>query len=192
MKRIILIIVAVVLLLSAALVIFNWSAALVKFNRDKSQLKNDLDRYNRILDKDLPEDLTLTIYWVWGTIDTTTPISIENLVSIGYGIHQKTFVISSEEIAEHLGSMKQLNSSTIQASNAEHYVDARLYYVLETRGTQILTVSLNNYCSDDENASVYLNGIKIKPNPALFEAIRPFLPEEDREILDRKIEEDSH
>ena len=180
MKQMILIIVAVVLLLSLAL---------VKFNMDKSQLKNDLDRYNRILDKDLPEDLTLTIYWVWADIDTWAPISIESLVSIGYGIHQKTFVVSSEEIAEHLESMKQLNSSTIQASNAEHFVNARLYYVLETGGAQILTVSLNNYCSDDEHVSAYLNGIKVKPNPTLFEAIRPFLPEEDREILDQDIEE---
>jgi len=188
MKRTIIIIaitVLFVLIHLAAFVALKWKSVEVtdplKLRSDEKLLALELDEYNSILDGELPQDLTIKIYWRWN-VDTNKPLSVEEITSYSVDFKQ-TIVVTSEEIERHLDSLKRINSSTIQATDAEHYVNVGLYYVIEAKEGWILKVSLNSCKGTDEAVSAYVNGFKVKPNPALYEAILPFISEEDREIL---------
>ena len=173
MKKIIVLLIVAALLFSAALVILNWNEIKLKFV---------LDRYNRILNRELPQDFTLKIYWMSPYIDTYMSVTVES-IKTDYEEHTRTIVVTSKEMAKHLEALKQLNSSVIQTTDAFHRDDRRLYYVFETEGKSILDVSLFPGGGTDEGVNAYICGIKVKPNPALYEAIIPFLSEEDRKFL---------
>ena len=189
MKRIITLIVAVVLFLSAVFLVLNW---------DDIRLNYFLDRYNRILEEESLQELTLTIYAIQPWTLTQAPVSKETIMT-GFQESKLTIVVTAEELAQSLEQLKALNSDTIQTRDVQaDYIDMRLYYVIKAGDKEILDVSLDAYLKADSEgyisangdredpdilANAFVNGIMVKANPALYEAILPFLSEEDREFL---------
>ena len=64
-------------ILSIAIVVVILSLVLVALQWEEIQLKCALDRYNRMLDGVLPEDMELTIYYLPHDIVTRAPLTTE-------------------------------------------------------------------------------------------------------------------
>lgn len=141
-----------------------------------AQLQDVLGGYSQLLENELPDDLCLTIYYMSPDTFTPRPISADDMVS-SWGVEKsgvEKIVIESTELTIHVESLKKLNFSVLQPVNEEPYVDARLYYVLESKETgKILEVTIGGI-----RGYFFVNGIQVEYNPVFFELIAPFVTED--------------
>lgn len=139
-------------------------------------LQDAMIDYSIMIEIGIPEDLHLTIYYIDPTILTRRPLNQEDLVTFP-GV--EVIIVDSEEIAPHWEQLKELSPSTLQPVQEESYVNARLYYVFETRDSgKILEVVISEI-----HGSVFVNGMEVEDNPIFYKLINPFLSENDRNIL---------
>jgi len=172
MKKIIITIIAIVVILCAVLIVLNWNAI---------QLWCALSSYNRMLDSELPEDLTLTIYYVPADVLTRAPLTVDRLKKATYAVK---IVVPSGELSKHIATLKRLDSSTVHSRCAgdTHYLNARFYYVFATKSSEELEVVMESFAYES-GMNAFVNGIEVKSNPVLYEIVLPFLSDEDRSAL---------
>ena len=139
------------------------------------RLRLALSDYSNIVSDGIPEDLSLTIYYVSPYILTRHPWRIEDLVK---ATDVKKITIDSEELAPYLELLRKLDASALQPVNEETYLNARLYYVFETDDGKLLEVAINGW-----SGNAFVNGVEIEPSSVLYDIIIPFLSEEDRNVL---------
>ena len=135
-----------------------------------------LAEYSRMLKKDLPGNLRLTIYYISPTILTRRPLSKEELMTDRDVVK---IIVEADELAEHRAILEKLNPSILQPVKEETYINARLYYVFEVGASnKILEVIISEI-----HGSVFVNGTEVEHHDVFYELIDPFLSEEDRDIL---------
>lgn len=146
------------------------------------RLRASVNRYNRLLDGELPEDLTLTIYYVPSFILTRYPWSVEDLLKSESTVKR---VVRSDELAKNLQTLKWLGSADWQPSDEDMYLNARIYYVFESGGKKVLEVALWTHNGEGENVTpgAMVNGIQVKDHTAFVAAVVPFLPKEHKAAM---------
>ena len=139
------------------------------------QLRGALMDYSNMMKGELPENFTLTIYYIDPQILTRAPLRIEDLKN---NTDVTVITIESAKLAEHQELLRSMTASALQPLKEETYLNARVYYVFSTGGRNVLEVAMS---SMDSHA--YVNGIAVERDPIFGEIIAPFLSEADREIL---------
>ena len=141
-----------------------------------AQLRNTFSVYLDVISEDIPEDIQLTIYYIEPWILTNRPWSTDDLVNCG---HAKKIVVEYEELSTQIALLSKLEPSILEPVKEETYLDARLYYVIETEAHgKILEVAVSQ-----PGKNVFVNGIEVEHNPVFYEIIKPFLSEEDIAVL---------
>jgi hypothetical protein len=75
---------------------------------------------------------------------------------------------------EHTDLLKQLSNAALIPVEPESRINARLYYVFETKkGKKILDVAMWG-----NDSSIYVNGLEVKENINFYDVLMPFLPED--------------
>lgn len=133
--------------------------------------KQAVAEFEKMLEKPLPEDLTLTVYYMSPAIFTYAPVMPEELKSFT-GV--KTISVDREYLAGHVEQLKKLNTSLLQPSEHMPGMNARMCYVFETGdGETLLEIATNGVDCD-----FFVNGMMVQYDPAFYEAIQPFLTED--------------
>ena len=144
-----------------------------------AQLRNTFSVYLDVISEDIPEDIQLTIYYMEPWILTQYPLSTDDLVKF----RDKKIVVEYEELSTQIALLSKLEPSILEPVKEETYLDARLYYVIETEAHgKILEVAVR----DIVGQNVFVNGIEVEHNPVFYEIIKPFLSEEDIAILEKR------
>ena len=167
-------------ILSIAIVVVILSLVLVALQWEEIQLKCALDRYNRMLDGVLPEDMELTIYYLPHDIVTRAPLTTERLMRMDETV---TIVVTSKELAKHTQTLRQLNTSSVQISEGTWGLNARVYYVFKVGDRVLLEVAMQQFVGDDQAFAAFVNGVHVKRSSKLYEIILPFLSETDCEKM---------
>ena len=140
-----------------------------------AQLRNTFSVYLDVISEDIPEDIQLTIYYTDPLTFTNRPWSTDDLVNF----RDKKIVVEHEELSAQIALLSKLEPSILEPVKEETYLNARLYYVIETEAHgKILEVAVCQI-----GANVFVNGIEVEYNPVIYEVIMPFLSEEDIAIL---------
>ena len=143
-----------------------------------AQLRNTFSVYLDVISEDIPEDIQLTIYYIEPWILTNRPWSTDDLVNSP----DKKIVVEYEELSTQIALLSKLEPSILEPVKEETYLNARLYYVIETEAHgKILEVAVS-----DMGKNVFVNGIEVEHNPVFYEIIKPFLSEEDIAILEKR------
>ena len=143
-----------------------------------AQLRNTFSVYLDVISKDIPEDMQLTIYYIDPLTLTRRPLSTDDLVNSP----DKKIVVKHEELSTQIALLSKLEPSILEPVKEETYLNARLYYVIETETHgKILEVAM----SEIGGRNVFVNGIEVEDNSVFYEVITPFLSEEDIAILSR-------
>lgn len=142
-------------------------------------LSDALQDYTAVVNGELPEDLSLTIYYLRLSIVTRMPLTSEDLVNLS---HTEKIVVESSELVAYQDLLQKMNASALQPSRTEPLVDARLYYVFSTGANdKLLEVTISGGPLDSRDPIV--NGIHVEDNDVLYELIAPFLSEEVRDMF---------
>lgn len=124
----------------------------------------------------VPDDMTLTIYYMDPSILTRHAYRADDLkrdaISGGSdleGACMKNFL----ELEKHIDLLRRLDAFDLQPVEEKGYMNARLCYVFEVWGRDVLEVVMST-----NDSSVFVNGIEVENNPIFLEIIAPFMPEE--------------
>ena len=134
------------------------------------QLQFALGSYDRLRTGEIPEDLTLTIYYISPDILTRYPLGVEDLVEF---TDVNVITVTSDQLEGHLPEL-----SGLELAKTPSYINARLYYVLETENRKVVEV-----VTSAVGGNVFVNGIEVEHYDVFYDFILPFLSAEDREIL---------
>ena len=119
-------------------------------------------------------ELSLTIYYVNPNAYYFGPWSVEDLIYV----HDYKIVVDGTRLEEHIDLLKQMSNAALMSVEHENNLDARIYYVFETKqGEKILDVAMWGYDSGID-LSIYINGFEVKANNIFFDVLIPFLPED--------------
>lgn len=141
-----------------------------------TQLQDGVDFYQEMLEEDIPEDLSLSIYYINPSILTRVPLSTDDLIKFP-GV--KKIIIESQDLEEHMTLLKKMDSTILHPVKEKSYINARLYYVFEVGSSdKILEVAINQL-----HGSVFVNGVEVEDNQLFYDIIIPFLTEDDLNIL---------
>lgn len=134
-------------------------------------LSNYLEMLNNI-----PDDVCLTIYYMDPSVLTRMALSADDLIKLADKI-----VVESDVLKENADLLKKLDSTVMQPATIKSYINARMYYVLETEETgKILEVIISQV-----NGNVFVNGTEVVWNPVFLKVIKPFLPEGARILWEK-------
>jgi hypothetical protein len=118
------------------------------------------------------DDVSLTIYYGNPFILTRFPLSVDNLMKSSIA---KKMVINGRQLEEHLDLFKQINNEEFIPVKKKSYLDARLYYVLESKKNgKLFDVAMWG----GDNNSIFANGFEVKGNDIFYDVVKPFLPED--------------
>jgi hypothetical protein len=148
-------------------------AALINFSKQIE--RGDLD------------NLSLRIYYMYPSMLTPFPVSVEALVNTAGDDRVQTFVNDGNSLAKHIGLLKQVGNITLIPVKEKSYIDARIYYVFETnKGNKIFDVTMWGWMEEegDEEECIYFNGFPFKQNAIFYDLIIPFLPEDEANTME--------
>jgi len=115
-------------------------------------------------------DLTLTIYYKY--ITTIHFLSVEDLLD---GLYDHKIVVSGSELEEHIELLRQITADNLIPAAHESQIYAIMYYTFEANGRTILGVVPQ---ADLYDSTMFINGVEFLWIDALFDVVRPFLPED--------------
>ena len=145
---------------------------------DIATLLDGISRYSKFVEmvnEGIPEDLVLTICYMHHDTCTRVPQSADRLMTVTY---DKKVVIGAKELAANRESLKKIGFDDLRLYDGGYPVNARLCYEFTTEEGKLLQVV---YSSVGIHT---VNGIPVEYNPGFYEAIIPFLKEEDRTEYD--------
>lgn len=116
-------------------------------------------------------DISLTIYYLNPLILTRYPLSAEDLISF---TDAHKIVINGNDLKEQFELFKQINDDVLMPVKKKSRIDARIYYMLESKTNgKLFDVTMWG----KEN-SIFVNGVEVKGKRIFYDIIRPFLPED--------------
>ena len=141
-----------------------------------------------------PRDLRLVIYYLDPNILTAIPVSVDDLVFGGNasnhtgkerndenGMYGYKIIVNGITLTEHLYLLNGLLSTELIPAEEKHYLNARIYYFIETSDqSKVFEVIIQSGADN-----MYVNGRELKRNEVFFEAIIPFLPEDGVATLEK-------
>ena len=142
-----------------------------------SELKGNVD-VKKLVEKEEINDLSLTIYYMDSRVLTNMPLDVEHLMN---NILTKKIVVSGSDLEKNLDLLKKINLEelTLIKEGASYYLDARVYYILESKSNgQLLEVVIGGFNPDEGKSCAWLNGYQVENCAILYDVILPFLPEE--------------
>lgn len=135
-------------------------------------LERSMTKYRKVVDGDLPDDISLTIYFLDAGIYTFSPINTLELVESYMG--EKKIAVKYEELNVYLDLLRKMDVAILKPIDETEYLDILVYYVFETEKTG----KLLEVCINSSRGSVFVNGIEVQESAVFYEVIEPFLTEE--------------
>lgn len=141
---------------------------------DIATFLDGISRYSKFVEmvnEGIPEDLVLTIYYTSPLNCTRRPTTADDFKN---SIFNKKIVIDSEELATNLESLRKINLEILRLYDSGYPTNTRFCYEFTTNEETLLQVVL---AAGGNNT---VNGIPVEFSSTFYEAVRPFLTEEDR------------
>jgi hypothetical protein len=133
------------------------------------QSEKVLNNFSKLIEKKNFDDLNLTIYYMSPFTSTRYPWSAEDLISRR---EENKIVINGSSLEKHIDLLNQINNNVLTPVKHKSRINARLYYVFETKKNgKLFSVSMWG-----EDSSIFVNGIEVKENDIFYEIVMPFLP----------------
>ena len=135
------------------------------------QLQDAFDDYSRILAQELPDDLSLKIYYIGPLIATRAPLTVDDLIHFR-NVHE--IDIDSAHLKEHIDLLQQLKADHLVPVKQTSFLDAKLCYIFETDSDgKVLEVAFGGIAN-----SVFVNGIEVENNDIFLQVLDPFVAED--------------
>ena len=132
--------------------------------------------YSQIQNGEIPNDLRLVIYYMSPLICARYPIDTERIKNT---VDTKQIIVDARGIAEHKEQLICLATTELIPKQSKTYLDARVYYVLETdRSGKIFEVAMNSIYGD-----TFVNGVAVENNSIYSEFIELFLTQDAYEEM---------
>ncbi|GKU75958.1 hypothetical protein [Paenibacillus sp. L3-i20] len=116
-------------------------------------------------------DLSLTIYYLSPTILTRQPVSEADLAD---GKFEYRVTIYGSRLVEHIDLLNQIDNTVLIPVEHESRMNARLYYVFETKKNGKL-FSVSMWGKDN---SIFVNGIEVQESDIFYDVAKSFLPDD--------------
>ncbi|HNX15532.1 MAG TPA: hypothetical protein PKH29_11855 [Oscillospiraceae bacterium] len=126
--------------------------------------------FSEIVESGDLSNLRLTIYYMSSGYLTVQPLSIEGLIgSCDYKI-----VVKSSDLEAYNDYLIRLSKEPLLPFEKEGRIDARVYYVFETKlGHKLYDVAWPVLVG-----GIYVNGMNVKKSDIFYDVILPFLPQD--------------
>ncbi len=122
------------------------------------------------------DELSLTIHYMNPHLLTRMPVSEEYLIERWYEIK---VTVSGELLEKHIDLVDQVAKAAFTPVKQESYVNARLYYVFESKDHR----KIFSVCMWSGDSKSIVNGIEVQNNDILYDVVMPFLPDDAAEEL---------
>ena len=132
-----------------------------------------LHAYTEVIKEDVPNDLTLTIYYDNVNAESVASKSLESFLNQSIW-DMKKIVASAKALRLNLPLLRELDDSVLKPitdETHELYEDVCVYYVFERNGEKILDVIINRFYSD-----VIVNGVYVEYDDIFVDIIAPYAP----------------
>ncbi len=140
-----------------------------------SRLRDALAPFSEMLQGEIPDDMHLTIYYVSPSLLFPTPLSKEGIMKIS----EEVIVVHRQELVRHLDLFQETEPRILEPVDREVWVDAQIYYVLESEETgKVLEVIINS-----TSQCVLINGVFVENSSVFYDVIIPFLSEKAHRLL---------
>lgn len=101
---------------------------------------------------------------------TNHPLSVDDLINFN---SVKKIVINGSDLEEHIDLFKQISNDDLIPVKKKSYLNARLYYMLESKKNgKLFDVAMWG----GGNNSIFINGFEVKENDIFYDVVKPFLP----------------
>ena len=133
----------------------------------KTKERDLLIDYSNAIADGIPDDMSLTIYYLPFTVLTYAPVKPEELPYIST---VQKILIEQKELSSQLDALRKIDSTILKPVEEQGRVNARLYYFFELgNGDRILEVVIS------ADYTTRVNGIDVEYNSVLYDAVSPFL-----------------
>jgi len=129
----------------------------------------NLINFSEIAENDNWDELSLTIYYLSPGTLTLFPIGAELLADAW---HEQRIVVYGNDLREHADLLLQLDTVKLIPVAEESRINARIYYVFETKGGRAFRVAMWG-----AGQSLFVNGREVEEHSLLYDVLIPFLPE---------------
>jgi len=148
------------------------STILTSCGGDNMHSKKPSINFFELIGNESIDDICLTIYYISPSVLTRFPWTVDNLIDS----HKYKVVVDGNSLEEHLDLFKQISNDDLVPVKKKSSLDARIYYVLESKkhGTLFDVVM---WGGNDDGDSIYVNGFEVKGNDIFYDVIIPFLPD---------------
>ncbi len=143
--------------------------------------KKPLLDFSELIENENINNISLTIYYISPYILTDIPLSVDDLINSN---SVKKIVINGNDLEEHIDLFKHISNDVLLPVKKKSYLDARLYYVLESKENgKLFDVTMWG----GDNNSIFVNGFEVKENYIFYDLVKPFLPEDAAKELDNYV-----
>lgn len=131
--------------------------------------------FSELIKNENIDDVRLTIYYVIPNFLARYPWSIDHLINSS---SDKKIVINGSELEEHLDLFNQINKDVfVPVKNKSSYLDARMYYVLESKKNgKLFDVAM--WGGDSKGNSIFVNEHEVQGHDIFYDVVMPYLPED--------------
>ena len=128
--------------------------------------------FSELIGNENVDDLCLSVYYVKPYLLTPYPWGVDNLVNASY---TNKIIISESDLEEHFDLIKQLSNDDLKPVKKKSFLNARLYYVLESKKNgKLFDVAM--WGGDSKNNSIFVNGYEVVGKDIFYDVIMPYLP----------------
>ncbi len=140
-----------------------------------------LQYFSQQIEKGSLRDISLTIYYFSPYILTFDAVSVEGIIRG----HDYKIVVDGTRLEVYIDLLKQMINTALIPAEHEQYLNARIYYVFETKeGEKLFDVAMWGYLSSTDS-SIYVNGLEVKEDNIFYDVLMPFLPEDAAKELNK-------
>lgn len=130
-----------------------------------------MSHLSQIIETENVDELRLTIYYISPEVLTLVPLDVNNLLNMD---DLQKIIVNGDKLKEHIDLLQQMSHEILTPVKATPRVDARNYYVFETKqGAKILSVTMWGI-----DGSIFVNGVAVKEDNIFYQVIMPFAPED--------------
>lgn len=151
-------------LILLAFIIFFVNVRIIKLTKPTYKLA-------KLIEHEKLDDLSLTIYYISPDALTRAPVSVDQLVNAYY---DNKVVVNGIRLQEHIDLLNQLINVTLIPVEHESRVNARYYYVFETKKNG----KIFDVCMWSIDGNMFVNGVEVKENDVFYDVVMPFLPKD--------------
>ncbi len=139
--------------------------------------KPNLD-FSKLIKNENIDNLSLTIYYMDPYAFTEFPLDVDDLIKLckEEGIGQR-IIIRGSDLEDNIGLFMQIDNHELTSVKKRSFLNARLYYIFESRENgKLFDVAM--WGGNDDDNSIFINGVEVKENTVFYDIIMPFLPED--------------